>query len=111
MKFSKHTIISALLMGAIPVMGWLISIPYNWQAMGNPFTATGEWNNLPLWIVTLPLNHIAGILFSRDWFPEYRYCLILIYTLICSIIYAVIGIAVSTGVQSIIRKLKKNDRI
>ncbi len=103
MKISKYPIFIA---AAIPIAGWLVSMPYNWWTMGDPFTASGEWNNLPLWIVTLPLNRIAEILFDKALFPDHPYSLILIYTALCSIIYVVIGAGLSMCLQYTIKKLK-----
>ena len=105
----KKVKIIAILFGCIPIIGWLISMPYNLWALGTPFTATGEWNNLPLWIVTLPLSFIAEILFDGNWFSEQRYVLILIYTVICSIIYTAVAILLAMCLQSIIKKLKKQN--
>lgn len=100
----------AIISGSIPIIGWLVSIPYNEWALGAPFTVTGEWNNLPLWVVTAPLNRLAEILFDTNWFPEHRYFLVLIYTPICSILYAIFGWTSTMCLKYVIRKLKRTEK-
>ncbi|MBN1471261.1 MAG: hypothetical protein JW925_05740 [Syntrophaceae bacterium] len=107
MKIPRHVFVTAGIFGSLPVLGWLVSLPYNWWALGEPYTARGEWNNLPLWLVTMPLNRLAMML-SDSLMAEDPYLVVLIYTALCSVIYAVIGTAISICVQWIITKLKKS---
>jgi hypothetical protein len=82
-----------ILFGGVPVLGWLVSIPWNWLTRGTPFTGCGEWNNLPLWFVTLPCWPIADFAFRNDvaWLREHRYACVILYTVICTIFYALAG--------------------
>jgi hypothetical protein len=82
-----------IVFGSVPILGWLASMPWNYRGFGTPFTGHGEWNNLPLWLVTLPCLPGAELLFNADfqWLREHRYACVVIYTLVCATLYASAG--------------------
>ncbi|HEY4761494.1 MAG TPA: hypothetical protein VIH42_13010 [Thermoguttaceae bacterium] len=88
-------------------MGWLLSLPYNYWALGTAFTASGEWNNLPLWMATSPTLKIADVLYSKNQvLQDHPYALVVLYTLICLVVYSLIGLVVGFIVQTCLLALK-----
>ena len=86
--------------GAIPVLGWFLSLFFNWWKFGTPFTASGEWNNFPLWIATMPCNTIGLWLFDHITILQNNpYLLAILYTLICVVLYALTGFIIGILVQ------------
>ena len=79
-------------------------MPYNWWAFGTPFTGSGEWNNLPLWIATLPCLKITDIFFNRNvgWLAKYPYAGVIVYSLICIFLYSLVGYGIGRFVQAYI---------
>jgi hypothetical protein len=92
--------------GAIPVLGWLLSLPYNWIGFGTPFTAHGEFTNLPLVLATLPCLWIWDWLSSlhNDWLRDHRYVVLVLHTLACVVLYALVGALVGLGVKWLKRR-------
>jgi hypothetical protein len=84
---------TTIVFAAVPLLAWLVSIPWNCLTRGTPFTGTGEWNNLPLWLATFPCSPIADFVFRNDvsWLREHRYACVILYTLVCTILYALAG--------------------
>ena len=98
-----------IVFGAVPILGWLASMPYNWWAFGTPFTACGEWNNFPLWIVTSPCWQIYGVLdYSSRLFQEHPYPIVVLYTFICTILYALAGFVFGLFVRGCVALVMKN---
>jgi len=92
--------------GAISVLGWLLSLPYNWIGFGTPFTAHGEFNNLPLVFATLPCLWIwdwLGDLHS-DWLRHHPYVVLVMHTLASVVLYALVGALVGLGVRWLKRR-------
>ncbi len=91
----------AIVFGAVPVLGWLLSMLWNCWKFGTPFTGHGEWNNLPLWLATFPCMQIADVIFS-DRIPllwHHPYAGVVVYTLVCAILYALAGSALGLLVR------------
>ena len=93
--------------GAIPVLGWFLSLFFNWWKFGTPFTGSGEWNNFPLWIVTSPCLKIGAQLLGHARILQNNpYLLVILYTLICVILYALVGFIIGFFVQKCLSMVK-----
>jgi len=80
---------------------------YNWWAFGTPFTGSGEWNNFPLWMATLPCLGIADVLHHNNpLLQEHPYALVILYTLICLALYALVGFLVGLLIQTCVAAIK-----
>lgn len=107
MKLQKLPVIAAICCGSIPPGGWLVSIPWNLWIAGEPFTVTGEWNNLPLWLVTFPLHRLASLPFGGSDTSTASSLAIVIYTALCAIVYTLIGAAVMLCIITLLNRFKK----
>ena len=96
-----------LAFAAVPVLGWLLSLPWNWHCFGTPFTASGEWNNFPLLILTIPCLQIWDFLDSIYVLRHYHYPVVLLYTLICTGLYFLVGATLGLCVRQIAAALKR----
>jgi hypothetical protein len=94
--------------GAVPVLGWLASMPWNYLGFGTPFTGHGEWNNLPLWLATAPcLQLCEAISRCAPLFREHPYATVLLYTLVCTVLYALTGYAIGCLATGSVRAWKR----
>jgi hypothetical protein len=94
--------------GAIPGLGWFLSLFFNWWKFGTPFTGSGEWNNFPLVIATLPCSKIGTQLFDQVGILQNNlYLLIILYTLICVVLYALAGFIIGSFVQKCLSMLNR----
>jgi hypothetical protein len=94
MRYVRWT---ALVLGAIPILAWFVSLPYNAMVLGKAFTVEAEWNNLPLWLATSPCVRIGNRLFDSSLFPDHRYALLLVYVAVATAVYASFGAVVGLG--------------
>jgi hypothetical protein len=90
-----------IVFGSIPIIGWLLSLPWNYRGFGTPFTGQGEWNNLPLWLVTLPCLPVADWIFDANiqWLQGHRYVCVILYTLVCTILYGLVGLVLGCVIR------------
>lgn len=94
----------AVVLGCIPVLGWLLGLAWNLWRQGNPFYV-GEWGYLPLWFSTLPFYPLA------DWFGRQNTgplagmpnLWIVIYTLAAAIAYAIVGLLFGMLLRAVLR--------
>jgi hypothetical protein len=91
---------------AIPVLGWLLSLLWNWLGTGTPFTAHGEWNNLPLVLTTIPCLWLWQLLNDNHVLRYYPYAVLLLYVFICTGLYFFFGAALGLLVRRIASMFK-----
>jgi hypothetical protein len=91
----------ALAFAAIPILGWLLSLLWNWWGFGTPF-ATGEWTNLPLICLTLPCLHLWERLGGSRLLMHHPHVVMLLYTLLCAALYFLAGIVVGVGTRQVV---------
>jgi hypothetical protein len=93
---------------AIPLLGWLLSLPFNYFHFGTPFTACGDWNNFLLWEATVPCWDICDILAqSSRLLQKHPYVTVTLYALVCAILYALAGFLLGLFMRACIYLVRK----
>jgi len=104
---SRAVLWTAIAFGSIPILGLLASMPINYHNFGTPFTAQGEWNNLFLLLVTLPIaEFICGG--NSRWLHSYAG--VILYTLICTVLYALAGSLLALLVRGCVRTCNRGKK-
>jgi hypothetical protein len=84
---------TAIVFGAVPFAGWLLSIPWNLV------NGWGEWSYLPLIFTTFPCLSISDFLNRSFFLQTHNFVSLILYTLICMILYALAGYFLALFVQ------------
>jgi hypothetical protein len=100
-----------IVFGCIPILAWIVSLPWNCLVGGSPFSSV-EYSYLPLLFATRPLLWLA------EWLQEGPLHLIgyynihihmLLYTLLTSLVYFAIGLFIGSFVQALRKLCKKGN--
>jgi hypothetical protein len=75
----------------IPILGWLASLVHNLWLGGKLFYYS-DIAYMPLIVVTFPFEGLLRWL--SDLFGEHTHRVIFVYTLVCAVIYGLVGVGI-----------------